>query len=515
MADIVHQLTLVADERRYDLVVPLGARVSEVLAVLGIPASPASSSVATAGGRVLGPHDRLDERLTPGSVLTVVRTTTHEVLREVVTLDTSSAAPGARPSAPGWAGGARRRASSSDHAAVPVDDATRRRDDVDATVSRATLRGRPRTGAPTSRRRVDPDLGGTLVVGCAAVALAGALLALPSPTSATASARSVVAALLLGTAVVCVLTGPREGVAAAATRLAAAPALAVAAGLTVPLPDSPSRAAVSGVLGAACGAVVLGLGSAARAAHAAGDRAERTAMACLGGLAVILAIGVLLGWPTGASAAVVVGLVPVLARTLPTASLDVDSSQLVDADRLSTTVWAVRERPGGERDRVSSAHVRERVGEARASVSVGTAYLAVIAALGGWALASAEPPSTLAPWSCWVVLLVAATALGYQARSVRDRVARYSMVAVSASLTGSGVVALLGERPSWTWVVAGAALVLALLAIVGAIAVGAGWRSPRLSRLADRAESLAVVVALPLGLVAAGTIEALRRVTSG
>ncbi|MGL5910240.1 MAG: hypothetical protein ACRCZP_09580, partial [Phycicoccus sp.] len=61
MADTVHQLTLVADERRYDLVVPLGVRVGDVLAVLGIPASPASSSVATAGGRVLGPHDRLDE----------------------------------------------------------------------------------------------------------------------------------------------------------------------------------------------------------------------------------------------------------------------------------------------------------------------------------------------------------------------------------------------------------------------------------------------------------------------
>ncbi|MGL5930808.1 MAG: hypothetical protein ACRCY8_17900 [Dermatophilaceae bacterium] len=515
MADTVHQLTLVADERRYDLVVPLGARVGDVLAVLGIPASPVSSSVATAGGQVLGPHDRLDERLTPGSVLTVVRTTTHEVLREVVTLDTSSAAPGARPSTPGWAGGARRRTSSSDRVAVPVDDATRRRDDVDATVSRAALRGRPRATGSASRRRTGADLGGALVVGFAVVALVGALVALPGPTPATASARSVVAALLLGTAVVGVLAGPREGVAAAAIRLAAAPALAVAAGLTVPLPDSPSRAAVSGVLGAACGAVVLGLGSAAGAARGAGDRAERTAMACLGGLAGVLAAAVLLGWPTATPAAVIVGLVPVLARTLPSASLDVDSSQLVDADRLSTTVWAVRERPGGQRDRVSSADVRERVGEARASVSVGTSYLATIAALGGWALASAEPPSTLASWSCWVVLLVAAVALGYQARSVRDRVARSALLTASASLTGSGVAALLGERPAWTWAIAGTALVLALLTIVGAVAVGAGWRSPRLSRLADRAESLAVVVALPLGLVAAGMIEALRRVTSG
>ncbi|MGL5817860.1 MAG: hypothetical protein ACRCYR_09880 [Phycicoccus sp.] len=512
MADPTHQLTLVADERRYDLVVPLDARVSDVLAVLGVPTGPVSSSVATAGGRVFGPHDRLDERLAPGAVLTVVRTTTHEVVREVVTLDTSSVAPGARPSAPGWAGGARRRTPSSAPAAVPVDDATRRRD-VDATISRAALHRQRRSGRPVSRRDVVPDLGAALAVGLAVTALAGAVLALPDPaTSGTAGARWVVAALLLGTAVLGVLAGPREGATAAAVRLAAAPALAVAAGLALPLPESPSRAAVAGVLGAACGTVVLALGS---AAGVAGDRAERTATTCLGGLAGVLATGVLLDWSTGASAAVVVGLAPVLARALPSASLDVDPSQLVDADRLSTTVWAVRERPGGQRRRVSAREVRERVAQARASVSVGTAYLAVFATVGGWVLASTGSPSTLAPWSRWVVLLLAAVALGYQARSVRDQVARYALLAASASLTGSGVVALVGERPAWTWAVAGGALVLALLATVGAVAIRGGWRSPRLSRLADRAESLAVVAALPLGFVAAGAIEALRRVTSG
>ncbi|MGL5911369.1 MAG: hypothetical protein ACRCZP_15330, partial [Phycicoccus sp.] len=402
---------------------------------------------------------------------------------------------------------------SPDRVIGQVDDATRRRDDVDATVSRAALRARGRARNPAGRRGAGPDLGGALVVGLALTALVGAVLALPSPAvSATSGARSVVAVLLLGTAVLGMLTGPREGVTAVATRLAAAPALAVTAGLMLPLPGSPSKAAVAAVLGAASGAVVLALGSASGAAP---DRAERTAMACLGGLAGVLAAGVLLGWSTGASAAVVVGLVPVLTRALPSASLDVDPSQLVDADRLSTTVWAVRERPGGQRRRVRTPDVRERVAQARASVSVGTAYLAVFAALGGWALASVASPPTSAPWSSWAVVLVAAVALGYQARSVRDRVARYAMLAASASLTGSGVVAMLGQRPDWTWAVAGAALVLALLATVGAVAVGAGWRSPRLSRLADRTESLAVVTVLPLGLVAAGAIEALRRVTSG
>ena len=56
MAAPTHQLTLVADERRYDLVVPVGTRVADVLSVLGISSSAAPSSVATAAGHVYGPH---------------------------------------------------------------------------------------------------------------------------------------------------------------------------------------------------------------------------------------------------------------------------------------------------------------------------------------------------------------------------------------------------------------------------------------------------------------------------
>ena len=111
-----HQLTLVADERRYDLVVPVGTRVTDVLSVLGISSSATPSSVATASGQVYGPHDRLGDDLPAGSVLTVVRTTTHALHRDVVSIDRSSAAPGSRSSrctVPGvgrWRSGRRRRA---------------------------------------------------------------------------------------------------------------------------------------------------------------------------------------------------------------------------------------------------------------------------------------------------------------------------------------------------------------------------------------------------------------------
>ena len=107
MAAPTHQLTLVADERRYDLVVPVGTRVTDVLSVLGISSSAAPSSVATAAGHVYGPHDRLGDDLPAGAVLTVVRTTTHRLHRDVVSIDRSSAAPGSRSTAPSSAGGGR------------------------------------------------------------------------------------------------------------------------------------------------------------------------------------------------------------------------------------------------------------------------------------------------------------------------------------------------------------------------------------------------------------------------
>ncbi len=522
MAGPAHQLTLVADERRYDLVVPAGTRVSEMLSVLGISSSATPSSVATAAGLVLGPHDRIADDLPAGAVLTVVRTTTHRLHREVVSLDRSSAAPGARPSAPAWAGGSRAPAATDDEGpgVSLVDDATRRRDEVDdATVSRAALHGarRRRTPGPR-RRRTGPDLVPALVVGTAVTSLVAGVLALPTVAGATPTAldtptsRWVASALLLAAAVAATLLTPRHRAGAAAVRLVAAPALAVTAGLAAPLTASPSRVAVAVVLGSALGAVVLALAS---SDGSPADRAERTATACLGGLAVVVAGAVLTGRPLASAAAVVVGLVPVVVRALPSASLDVDPTQLLDTDRLSTTVWSVRERHAPRRRRVTGLTVRDRVAQARSVVSVGTAYLTLLAAVAGWVLALTPALSTLAPWSRWVALVVAALGLGYQARHVRDRLARHAMLAAAASLTASASVAVLDWDPGWRWGLVGAATVLGLVGTVASVAIAGGWASTRLSRSADRLESLAVVTALPLGVLAAGAVEALRRLTSG
>jgi hypothetical protein len=524
-----HQLTLVADERRYDLVVPVGTRVTDVLSVLGISSSAAPSSVATAGGHVYGPHDRLGDDLPAGAVLTVVRTTTHRLHRDVVSIDQSSAAPGSRASAPAWAGGGRRPAVRADDGPHLVDDSTRRREepDPDATVSRSSVSdlpasatwGPPRhTGTGSSRLMADlavPVLAVGLALLCVVAAALG--LASPPPRTGTAvlssdAARWAASLALLASAVVVALRVPPGRPGAASLRLAASPALAVAAGLTVPLGASPQRLAVHGVLACALAVLVVSLGALDGGST---DRADRTAAACLGGLGTLLAAGVLLGWSPVASAALVLGLAPVLVRALPSASLAVDPTQLVDVDRLSSTVWAVRERHAGRRRRVSSPDVLERVAQARAVVSVGTAYLVVLASLAGVAVAASPARSDLAPWSRWALPAVAALAFGYQARSVRDRVARFAMLGGGAVLTAASTHGLLVEHATWALPLTALAVAVAAACVIAAVALSGGYRSTRLSRLSDRVESLAVVLVLPLGVVAAGGIEALRRLTSG
>ena len=185
-----HQLTLVADERRYDLVVPVGTRVTDVLSVLGISSSAAPSSVATASGQVYGPHDRLGDDLPAGSVLTVVRTTTHALHRGVVEHRPLLGGPRfphpGRGTVPGLAGGGRAVVAESEGPAL-VDDSTRRRDDLDpeATVSRDALRG-PRTAPEPrpARSRRAPEVVPALVVGLGLLCVVVAALARAAAPSA-------------------------------------------------------------------------------------------------------------------------------------------------------------------------------------------------------------------------------------------------------------------------------------------------------------------------------------------
>ena len=513
------RLTLVASARRYDLMVPEGTRVSDVLSILGIASSASPHGVATPAGHLLGPHDTLDA-VASGIVLTVVRMPTHAMHRDVQILDPSGAAPGSRDSAS--SGG---RAVEASAAPLEVDDSTRRRDQLvvePPTDTRPRTRVRRRSEAEA--RRATPGLsqqlvwlGGGLALVAALVVLIGGVSDHPTripavdlvlPSRVVYAVASVL--LLLATVGVTVVSR-RAGL--RSLLIAVAPALAFGAAMTLPLAATPGRTAVAFVAGCAFAVVALAL---ARTRTASTQRGNGIVMAVLGALGTLTAIGTAWEWPPAAIAGVAMGVTPLIVRILPTTSFSVDPTQLLDTDRLSTTTWSVRERRDARRRRVVRRSVDEQFQGAREVVAYGTAYLALIAVVAGWVLALQPIVGTLPRWAAVAATLVVSLAFAYQSRTVRDRLPRWSMLCCSAALLGASVAAL--QRTGWP-----SAFLLTFLAAAGlgwimvmasALILG-GYRSTRFSRLADALEGLTVALALPLSIMAANGIEALRRVASG
>lgn len=524
------QISLTAGGRRYDLVVPHGARVTDVLSVLGIASRANPHAIATPTGRVLGPHDSFDDSVPTGAILSVVPVTTHAVTRDILNLDRGRGAGGARSSAPGGSGGRHRDEPAAPARQTEVDESTRRRGEApksevpETTSPRSALTTVP--AVPRSRRVAPPPSTAAQLVWLAAAF--GAVISLVAAWNlATAGGHSGAAPTIAGVslawmpaAAAALLAAGAIGLAALSsdrsqrfTAAATAPALGLAAGLTLPLPSSPGRESVAVVVGCAVAVLALAITRSRVEVDSPGDR---TVMAAIGGMGLLVGLGTVLDWPGPSIAAVVTGLAPLLIRLLPTTSLTVDANQLVDTERLSTTIWSVRERGLGRRKRVTRGDMRERFDAAREIVAIGTAYLSLTASVGGWLLVSTPAGDTVSRWGRVALLLVASLACGYQSRSVRDRLPRYSMLAASGSLVLASAFALLAT--GWS----GATVVLFLVAtaigwisVLGATAIVGGYRSTRMSRFADAIETMTVSLALPLGIVAAGGVEAIRRMTSG
>lgn len=537
------QISLTAGGRRYDLVVPVGAQVTEVLSVLGIASRANPHAVATPSGRVLGPHDTFDESVPTGSILSVVPVTTHAVTRDILNLDRGRGAGGARASTPSGSGGRHRVETPA--AVVPdVDESTRRRGEgvpteaSDVTAPRSSL-GRPRPGQPAAaaprpttsgrpgRRPAPaalPSTAAQLIWLAAAFGAVTSLVAgwglashVEGATAFTvfgldpAWMPSVAAAFLAAGAIgLATLSSHRSHRFAAA---ATAPALGLGAGLTLPLPDSPGRGSVAVVAGCAVAVLALAITRTRVAVDSPGDR---TVMSAIGGLGLLVGLGTVLDWPGPAIAALVTGLGPLLMRLLPTTSLTVDHNQLVDTERLSTTIWSVRERGAARRKRLTRGDVRASFEAAREIVAIGTAYLSLAAAVSGWLVVATTASDSVTRWGRVALLVVAALACGYQSRSVRDRLPRFSMLAACGTLLLAAAVALLGTGWSGaTLVVFLVGSVIAWISVASAAAIVRGYRSTRMSRFADALETMTVALSLPLGIVAAGGVEAIRRITSG
>lgn len=535
------QISLTAGGRRYDLVVPIGAQVTDVLSVLGIASRANPHAIATPSGRVLGPHDTFDESVPTGSILSVVPVTTHAITRDILNLDRGRSAGGARAqgNAPAGSGG-RHREEVKVPSRPQVDESTRRRGEAPpapaeasgVTAPRSSL-GTPRAASPslagTSRRTAPPaplpSTASQLIwlaaaLGAVISLVAGWSLANSVEGSSTPLTFLGVSTAWMPTVAAAFLAAGAIGLAALSTQrshqfaaAATAPALGLAAGLTLPLPDSPGRASVAVVAGCAVAVLALAITRTRVDVDSPGDR---TVMSAIGGLGLLVGLGTVLDWPGASLAAIVTGLGPLLMRLLPTTSLTVDLTQLVDTERLSTTIWSVRERGAGRRQRITRGDMRARFDAAREIVAIGTAYLSLATAVSGWLLVTSPIRDTVTSWGSVAVLVVAALACGYQSRTVRDRLPRYSMLAACGSLLLAAAFALLATGWSGaTLVVFLVGTAIAWISVVSAAAIVQGYRSTRMSRFADSIETLTVALSLPLGIVAAGGVEAIRRMTSG
>ncbi|WP_343966339.1 hypothetical protein, partial [Oryzihumus leptocrescens] len=292
-----------------------------------------------------------------------------------------------------------------------------------------------------------------------------------------------------------------------------APVLGVAAGMSLPALDAAGAGRVALIAGCTVGAVVAGV---ARVSSGARDGAARVALVVLAVLGVVNVLGVLLEWPGFAVAAVVAGLAPMVVRMLPSLGLEVPDEQLVDTERLSTTIWSVREPTRRRRRRIRLPELQHRFREARDVVAAGTLWGAALAPLALAVLLATPGRTSVSRWGAVGLCALTVMGLGYQSRAVRDRLPRFALLGAAAVVLAEGLYAV-GQLagPAAAAALVATVLLVAVLALTGSLAFVRGWSSPRLSRLADLLEGLAVVCCLPAALVAGDLLEMFRRLTSG
>jgi hypothetical protein len=505
-----HRISLLADDRRYDLVAPANAQVGDLLAALGIAPRNSPYAVATPAGRVIALGEVLGDAVPEGTLLTVIRATTHEVTRDVLNLDRSAVAGGAR--SPEGQGGRYTPPSEATIARRELSEVTRRRDELAVPVEAGgVVQATPALAAAPALVAADTLLRWS---GAGLAAVAVAVLG----TGAFRDHSTPDVALAAGTAGVLFLAGlalATDAAGSATARLSrlVAPVFGFGAGLALPVADSPSAGRIAVV--AAC-TLATTLAGVARIFGGPADRASRAALTTLAGLGALGVLGVVLGWPAFAVAAAAAGLVPAATRLLPSVGFEVPDEQLVDVERLSTTIWTAREQRRRRFRRLRPTEIDGVFLAARETVAAGTVWACLVAPVSLAVLVATPGRSAWSVWGTIGLCGAVTTALGLQSRTVRDRLPRFALLTSSAASALLGTYAAgqrLGAGPGFALVVG--AVVLGVVAIASAVALGRGWHSTRLSRLADMLQGLAVVLSLPAAALAADGFEAMRRMTSG
>ena len=258
--------------------------------------------------------------------------------------------------------------------------------------------------------------------------------------------------------------------------------------------------------------------AAVRARSAGGDGLQAAlVLATLFAVFAVVAGAVLfLEMPAWVTAAVLLGLVPLGLRVLPSFSLQVPVVYLVDAAHVTRSALSVRGGPAQPSPALRNPVVEGAVGRGDRLLAAGTVALSATAAvMTPFVLLDAPPTGTEGVASLVLVLLVA-FALVSMPRTARSSASKAAPRAAAATMLLSLVLetAFL-DRPSNIIALACSLTVLGLLIAFVSGPISRGRRSVGLSRLTDGFEGLAVTLSLPAALVTIGTIETVRSAFSG
>jgi hypothetical protein len=186
----------------------------------------------------------------------------------------------------------------------------------------------------------------------------------------------------------------------------------------------------------------------------------------------------------------------------------------IDYERHQQNRWTVRERLPEPAGRVTIDGARRLADQSTARMLSATVLVAGAAAVAApLAIVPLRPAEPIVYWGQVVLAVTAGAALILGARRSSAPVLRWVPRVAAAAVALSGAAAVvLALRPLDLTVVAAALLLLGVACAAVLVAVGRGASSLFWSRLADIAETLCLVLALPAGLVAAGAIDLMRGV---
>lgn len=457
-------VVLVVGEQRVDLAVTAGARLADVLHSRGI--DPREASVTTSTGTLLDVDGSLTDQAGAGDVLWV----------------------------------------------------------VDQQIQTGGERAGDSHGGDDTRRRFPREGSGWLVCALTTalclVVIASHSWALGGESEANPFLLRLGVAIALGAAAVVLAmraSGDHKGRFATGASLldetVLAPVVGFTAAFLLATPGTHAAASLAVVMGSVAGACISTLRYSM--SRRSGDPSEAVAavLAVLWAvLALVFALAILFDLPSYVAPTLMLGTVPLIMRSMPSAALDISDEQLLDMPYLTLTAANVRgvqaRSPSRVRWRMVNEHVRFAERRRGAGLLVASAITAVMSPV---VLASYEPGG-LRGWGtvALIALLVVFLALAPRTfrRTVEKAAPRLALLTVLIQL------ALFAYAQPELRVWALALIALAIGTAFLAVPLAQGYRSVRWSRLGDVVEGFAVVFIMPAALLAAGAVEGLQVLTA-